>query len=200
MPEPDFLQRFEKFIAISKREDLDKRYNTEIEPFLLEVAGDLSQQYAAKKLYPHVSRFFSTYILFRLGLHKKTTHRASAAVSFSEEAINTGFDLTHALGDAHRLRDMIREKTDEIAFEILKLHQYWLYIPNAGITKTTPIESISLVKLKKILLKYDPKVMRESYFRIMKEYDGDTMTTKQLVKVFGKELKTFEFLLLSLSK
>jgi hypothetical protein len=194
MPESDFIKRLEKYTEIGKIDARDKHYSAEIEPFLLEVAGDLSKKYAAKPLYPHVSNF-RTHILFRLGPHKKTTHRASVAVSFEDDYIDTGFDLTHALGDGQNLRDLIREKTEEIAFEILKLHNYWIYIPNAGITKATPIESISLVKLKKALLKYDPQVMRECYFKIKKDYEGDTMTRKQLVEVFVEERKTFEFLL-----
>src|SRR5687767_10349375 len=99
MSEPDFLKRFQEYIALAQKDDLKKKYNADIEPFLREVANVLLQKYAAEKLYPHFSNF-RTHISFRLGLDKKMTHRASAAVSFGDDYIESGFDLTHALGDA----------------------------------------------------------------------------------------------------
>ena len=109
MPESDFLKRLEKYTAIGKKQARDKHYGAEIEPFLLDVATDLSKKFAAKQLYPHVSNF-RTHISFRLGPHKKTTHRASVSVRFGDDYIDSGFNLTHALGDGRYLRDLIREK------------------------------------------------------------------------------------------
>jgi len=194
MPDQDFLQRFSNYIKFARREDREKQYAGNIEPFLREVADELSVKYANENLYPHISNF-QTHISFRLGPDKKMTHRASVAVGFGDDYVNRGFDLTHALGDARQLRRLFRKNTDEIANEILKLENYWLWMPNAGITETTPIYTFTLTKLKKALLKYNPNVMRECYFYIKRPYATSTMSKKQLVSVFVKEHKTFTFLL-----
>lgn len=138
---------------------------------------------------------FRTHVRFRLGPHKKMTHRASVGVSFGDDYIIQGFDLTHSLGDAHLLRSVFRKKTDEIANEILKFENYRLWLPNAGITESTPIYSFTLPKLKKALLKYDPVVMRHCYFHISTDYASSTMSKKQLINVFDQEHKNFTFLL-----
>lgn len=194
MPEPDFLKRYANYMEFERKEDREKQYTANIEPFLREVADELSIKFANEMLYPHISNF-RTHISFRLGPDKKMTHRASVGVIFGDDYVDSGFDLTHALGDAHQLRRLFREKIDEKATEILKLQDYWLFAPNAGITNATPIDSFTLPKLKKILLKYNPKVMRECYFRIRSDYTTPTMSKKQLVNVLVQERKTFSFLL-----
>lgn len=194
MSEPDFLKLWAAYTAIGQKDARNKQYATEIAPFLVEVADELSQQFASQKLYPHISNF-RTHILFRLGPHKKTTHRASVAVSFNDDCVEYGLDLTHALGDAYYLRDLFREKTDEIAQQILKLKEYWLWMPNAGITEVTDIDEFDLTEMKKLLLKYDPKAMRECYFMIKREYKGETMSKEEMVKVFVEERKRFGWLL-----
>jgi 5-methylcytosine-specific restriction endonuclease McrA len=194
MPEPDFLKRFTNYIKYPRKEDREKQYTQNIEPFLREVSDELSIKYAKENLYPHISNF-RTHVLFRLGPDKKMTHRASAAVSFGDGYVDRGFDLTHALGDAHLLRNLFREKTNEIAEQVLKLQDYWLWMPNAGITKATPVDSFTLQKLKKTLLKYDPKVMRECYIHIRSDYTSSTMSKKQLLNVLVQERNRFAFLL-----
>jgi 5-methylcytosine-specific restriction endonuclease McrA len=194
MPEPDFLKRFANYIQLSRKEDLVKQYAAEIEPFLHDVVEELSIKYASEELYPHISNF-RTHLMLRLGPHKKMTHRASIAVSFGDDYVVRGFDLTHALGDAHQLRNMFQKNTDDVANEILKFQDYRLWMPNAGITESIPIYTFTLPRLKKILLKYNPKAMRECYFHIKSDYASSTMSKKQLVNVFTQEHKKFAFLL-----
>jgi 5-methylcytosine-specific restriction endonuclease McrA len=194
MPEPDFIKRFTNYIQIARKEDREKQYITNVEPFLQEVADELSVKYANQKLYPHISNF-RTHVLLRLGPDKKMTHRASIGVLFSDDYVNSGFDLTHALGDAHQLRMLFREKTNEIANEILKLQDHSLWMPNAGITQFTPISNLSLLKLKRTLLRYDPEAMRECYIHIKRDYTARTLSKKQLVNVFVKDRNRFAFLL-----
>jgi 5-methylcytosine-specific restriction endonuclease McrA len=194
MPEPDFLKRFANYIQLTRKEDREKQYTGNIEPFLRDVADELSIKYANEKLYAHISNF-RTHVMLRLGPDKKMTHRASVGVHFGDDYVNKGFDLTHALGDAQQLRSMFRKKGDEIANEILKFQDYWLWMPNAGITEATPINSFTLPKLKNTLLKYNPKAMRECYFHIKSDYDTPTMSKKQLINVFAQEHKNFAFLL-----
>ncbi|MCS3802266.1 HNH endonuclease [Niastella sp. OAS944] len=194
MTETDFLKRFASYIQLSRKEDLAKQYTANIEPFLRDVADELSVKYATEKLYPHISNF-RTHVTFRLGPDKKMTHRASVGVSFGNDYVTQGFHLTHALSDAHLLRSVFRKKTDEIATGILKFQDYTLWLPNAGITESTPIYSFTLPKLKRVLLKYDPIVMRDCYFHISTDYASSTMSKKQLIDVFELEHKNFAFLL-----
>jgi len=199
MKELDFIELHKSFIAIAGKEERNKNYTTHIEPFLSAASDILSKKYADKPFYPHISKF-STHFLFRLGLDKKQTHRASLALRFGDDHIDRGFDLTHALGDAHRLRILFQEKTDEIAARILKLQDYWLWMPNAGLSKSVSIDSLDLQSLKKYLLKYDPKVMRECYCWIDRDYDETTMTLGQLIDVFDQEYETFGFLMDSIKQ
>jgi hypothetical protein len=199
MKELDFIELHKSFIAIAGKEERNKNYTTHIEPFLSAASDILSKKYADKPFYPHISKF-STHFLFRLGLDNKQTHRASLALRFGDDHIDRGFDLTHALGDAHRLRILFQEKTDEIAARILKLQDYWLWMPNAGLSKAVSIDSLDLQGLKEYLLKYDPKVMRECYCWIDRDYDETTMTLGQFINVFDQEYETFGFLMDSIKQ
>ncbi|MES1250142.1 MAG: HNH endonuclease [Chitinophaga rupis] len=194
MAETNFIKLFQNYVQIAGKEDRKKKYATAIEPFLQEVADELSIRFANQNLYPHISNF-RTHISFRLGPDKKMTHRASVGVIFSDNYVDRGFDLTHALGDAQKLRTLFQEKTDEIANEIIKLQHHSLWMPNGGLTEHTPIASLTLVEIKRALLKYDPKVMRECYIRIVKDYTNSTLSKRQLVNVFVQDRNTFAFLM-----
>ena len=194
MGKSDFIELLKPFIALAGKEERNKYYTAHIEPFLDAASDILSKKYVDKPLYPHISKF-STHILFRLGLDKKQTHRASIGLGLGDDYINQGFDLTHALGDAHRLRTLFQERTAEMADAILRLQEYWIWMPNAGLQESVSIDSLNLQSLKKCLLKYDPKVMRECYCWIKRDYDEPTMTLERLIDVFEQEYETFGFLM-----
>ena len=46
-----------------------------------------------------------------------------------------------------------------------------------------------------ILENYQPKIMRDCYFRIGRDYAKDTISKKEIMDIFKKELETFNFLL-----
>lgn len=94
----DFAEHFKKLIEIRGKENKRQYYTNTVLLLLNSVSLELENKYANKKLFPHISYFQGgPHVLFRLGLEKEKSHRASIGVSFYEDRIESGFDLTHSL-------------------------------------------------------------------------------------------------------
>ena len=194
--EIDFIEHFEVLTALEGRERKRQYYTDNILWFLQEVSELLDAKYNVKGLYTHISYFISgPHVMFRLGLDKKQSHRASVTISFQEDLITIGFDITHALPDANKLVEMIKSNSNKIAKKILTLKDYYILVPNSGISQDIYIYALNLKGINLILENYQPKIMRDCYFRIGRDYAKDTMSKKEIMDIFKKELETFNFLL-----
>ena len=194
--EIDFKEHFKILTALEGRERKRQYYTDNILWFLQEVPELLDAKYIENGLYTHISYFQSgPNVMFRLGLDKKQSHRASVVIAFQEDLITIGFDITHALPDANKLVEMIKSNSNKIAKKILTLKDYYILVPNSGISQDIYIYALNLKGINLILENYQPKIMRDCYFRIGRDYAKDTMSKKEIMDIFIKELETFNFLL-----
>ncbi len=192
----DFKEHFKNLLALEGKENKRQYYTTTILPLLDNVAKILNSKYNSTGLYAHISYFQSgPHALFRLGLDRKQSHRASVAVMIGENFIDSGFDLTHALQDAEAMQSVIKIKPDEIASSLLKLTDYSIYVPNTGIDEFIAIPNLNLKGMKLLLMHYQPNLMRECYFKVGHTHSSLTMTESDLVSLLEEELRTFSFLL-----
>lgn len=194
--ELDFAEHFKKLITIEGKESKRQYYTDTVLPLLNVVSLELGKKYADKGLYPHISYFQSgPHVLFRLGLDKDKPHRAAIAISFYENFIESGFDLTHSLKDAEKLRLAFKEKADEIASKLLSLKDYSIYMPNVGIEGHIPFEIMDLKGIKLFLDNYNPTINKECYIDISRQYDNSSITKDELITLFDREYNNFGFLL-----
>lgn len=189
----DFIEHFEKINTIEGKENKRQYYTNSILPLLNEVAEELRTKYAEKKLYPHIS-YFNGHVLFRLGLDKNKSHRASIAITIGKGYIISGFDLTHSLIDAKKLEIAFKENSDDIASKLLSYKEYLLHIPNSGIRIYIPIHRMELKGIKLLLENYNPKLSKDCYIDITKEYEGTELHKDDLINLFDIEYKNFSFL------
>ena len=194
--EIDFYKHFEKLTALEGRERKRQYYTDNILWFLQEVSELLDAKYNVKGLYTHISYFISgPNVMFRLGIDKKQSHRACVDISFQKKLIVSGFDITHALPDANKLVEMIKSNSKQLEKKILSLKDYYIYAPNIGIGDNIYIDTLNLKGIKLILENYKPILMRDCYFKISRDYEKGTMSKKDIMDIFKKELETFNFLL-----
>ncbi len=193
--ELDFKEHFKKLVGLEGKESKRQYYTNTILPLLQNVAKALNDKYNSKGLYAHISYFQSgPHALLRLGVDNKQSHRVSIAISFGENWIDSGFDLTHALQDATKLKEVIKIKPDEIASKLLSLKDYSIYIPNSGIKEFIALENINLKGLKLLITSYDPQINKDCYFLVMRNYDKKVWTEKYMIDLFETEYNTFSFL------
>lgn len=190
----DLREQFGK-LAIKGKENQRQYYTNTILPLLQNVSHKLKEKYESKGLYPHLSYFQGGFIILRLGIGKKQSHRASVAISFTSEGISSGFDLTHALPDAQKLSGYLKAKISKIAIAFLSLTSYSLYLPNTGIWQSLAIDQLDEKGMRLLLLSYEPTAMRDCYFRIFRPYTSASLTAEGLLKLVEEEFRTFWFLL-----
>lgn len=193
--ELDFKEHFQKLVELEGKENKRQYYTNTILPLLQNVAKALNDKYNSKGLFAHISYFQSgPHALLRLGVDKKQSHRASIAISFGDKWIESGFDLTHALKDATKLKEVFRLKSDEIASKLLALKDYSIYIPNSGINEIIALERLNLKGLKLLITNYDPQINKDCYFIVMRNYDKRVLTEKYMIDIFETEYSIFSFL------
>ena len=194
--EIDFNEHFAILATLEGRKRKRQYYTDNILWFLQEVSELLDAKYNVKGLYTHISYFQGgPNVMFRLGIDKKQSHRASVDISFQEDLIVSGFDITHALPDANKLVKMIKSDPKQLTKKILSLKDYYIHVPNIGIGDNISIDTLNLKGINLILENYHPKLFCDCYFRIGRVYEKNTMTKKDILDVFRVELRTFYFLL-----
>jgi hypothetical protein len=133
----------------------------------------------------------------RFGTDKKQSHRASIGCWFSKDFLFYGFDLTDSLQEGK----VIEKKLKNTAFcssfyiNVLKLKDYSIYLPSSGISAYIPIINLNIDGIKLLFSTYKPSKNRDTYFRIMRDYDGDTLSVDKLSDILEKDFKKFKFLL-----
>jgi len=197
----NFNAHFKKLASLEGKESRRQYYTDTLLPLLNNVAKILSDKYASKGLFPHISYFYNgPHFLLRLGTDKKQSHRASIAIHVGENYLVRGFDLTHSLSDAARLKAVIKNNKKKIITRFLKLDEYGIYIPNTGIAESISLENLNPKGLSLLLDNYDPKQIRDCYFIVNRDYESDTLTESDIVRIFDEEYQQFGFLLDAIMK
>lgn len=188
----DFAEHFKKVATIEGKENKRQYYTNTILPLLNEVTDELRTKYADMKLYPHISYFQSgPHVLFRLGLDKNKSHRAAISVTFIDDEISCGFDLTHSLKDAFSFKSVYDQDSKAMIKHFLSLRGYSIWIPNSGITSSLFIEDLNEKGISVLINNYNPVIKRDCYLRITRLYEKTTLTTTELVMLFDEEYRTF---------
>ena len=55
------------------------------------------------------------------------------------------------------------------------------------------IDTLNLKGIKLILENYQPKLMRDCYFKISRDYAKKSISKKEIMDIFKSELETFNF-------
>ncbi len=196
----DLMTAHQQYISIENKQSKKQYYTTHILPVLEEVQDKLRQMFEDKPLYPHISYFSQNdHYMLRLGTDKRHSHRASVVVSFLYDFLGDGctyfgFDLTHSLSEAQILSKEFRKNPKFYAKKISKLGGYEILIPNTGIRCALPIGVMTEKGVEMLLSAYNPKAMKDCYFRITRSHEG-ILTQKEIIENLSTEVKVFEFLL-----
>jgi hypothetical protein len=134
--------------------------------------------------------------MVRVGTDKKHTHRASIYLGFGENIVEYGFDLTHSMEEGKLLSVLFRDAqlVAKVTHEILQEKDYGLYIPNTGFLYPMPISGLTSEALCCVLQRYSPTMPQECYFRIIKDYEGETLSVNQAAELLIGEYKRFQFM------
>ena len=191
----DFAVHFKQLTKIDGKENKRQYYTNTILPLLNQVANELNKKYADIKMYSHISYFQGgPHVLFRLGLDKEKSHRAAIAVTFIEDIIESGFDITHSIMDAQSFKNSYNLNKDTTIDFLLSLKDYEIWIPNSGIKSTIYIEDINHKGIDLLVNNYNPVLNKDCYLRITKASKKTTLTTQELVMLFDEEYHKFKYL------
>ena len=189
----DIKQISEEFSKIEKKEAKREYYSKTILPLLNEIGSNM-HEFTEHGLFQHNS-YWGKWFTLRFGTDKIKAHRASIELNFSS-VIVIGFDLTHSLNEGTCLSKIFhdKEKRDYFIEQTLGFTDYDIHIPNTGINIFIPIKWINRKGLEILLQAYNPKKRSDCYFRIVKNYDKDSITIKDAVNILKDEYSKFKYI------
>lgn len=194
----DLIDVYKHFEKLDTRESRREYYTNKILPLLTIVKNKIESFFNNKDLYPHISYFGNKtpYYMIRVGTDKKQTHKASIIISFYNDVVDYGFDLTHSLEEGKLLSKLLKDENInvQIVKEILQKKDYYLYIPSTGFRFGIPINGLMPEALKCVLNMYSPEKHKDCYFRINKYYENESLSVDDATEILMKEYEEFKFI------
>lgn len=189
----DIIAVTKEFYNIKKKEARREYYSIKILPLLEQISKNL-KEFHNVKLYPYITYWGSSYTISLVN-DKKKSHRASITINFSE-SITIGFDLTHSLYEGKVLTNVFKDKKKAKKFidNTLSLKDYYLWMPNSGYSSILFIDSFNEKGLNFLLSTYEPKIMKDCYFRILRDYDKSALNIKDTINIFKEEYNKFQYI------
>lgn len=193
----DLIDIYRHFEKLDTRESKRQYYTNHVVPVLERVQSKVEKFFSPHQLYFHTSYFRDNppYYMIRMGTDKKQTHRASIILSFYQDAIVYGFDLTHSLKEGKLLSKLVHDEQTNIQVvqNMERCLDYYVYIPNTGFHIDLPIARLTPSALRMLLMLYEPEKRKDCYFQITKAYEQDSLSVNAAAKILINEYKKFKF-------
>jgi hypothetical protein len=194
----DLIDLNKAFEDLDTRESKREYYTNHILPELQEINLKIEPFFTQHQLYFHTSYFGNNppYYMIRYGTNIKQSHRASVILSFFQDAVVYGFDLTHSFEEGKHLSKLLlnENRISQITKKIHHAKDYDLYVPNTGFLWSIPITSLTHEALQIVLQRYNPLKNKDCYFRMTREHTEKTLTVDVAANILTEQYKEFKFM------
>ena len=200
----DVADLSKKLNALKGQKNKREFYTIHILPLLEKSRDKLKKEFEKSDLHPHISYFGNNdpFYMIRVGTDKKSTHRASIGIFICSDEIHYGFDLTHSLKEGKFLSKKLNDDNmlSGIINKLLPLENYHIEVPNTGILAAIYLDAFNEKGLSVYLKAYQPIKAKDSYFRVLKPYEGESLSIQKIVEIIIEQYKIFKFLFDLLAK